>query len=144
MATAASQLYVYACYTFFNRQDVVEIPDDVIEIPDDNDCTDSTNVQLDPRCSSISLETTSDLDQLISLFEGELSADQISAIYLLTEKNYEKCFDCLIEGPTIQSMLRSMNVQFRSMPTVKIKVDQESVWADMIAFYKGKGVCRLM
>ena len=79
------------------------------------------------------------MDQLISLFEGELSADQISAIYLLTEKNYEKSFDCLIEGPTIQSMLRSMNVQFRSMPTVKIKVDQESVWADMIAFYKGKG-----
>ena len=31
-----------------------------------------------------------------------------------------------------------MDVQFASMPTVKIKVDQECVWTDMIAFYKGK------
>ena len=113
--------------------EIIDDADDAIQIPDEYDCTELKDAQQNPGSSS------TDLDQLISLFEGELSAQQISSIYLLSGRNYENTFECLIEGPTIQSLLRVMNIQYGSMPMVKIKVDQECIWADMVAFYKGKG-----
>lgn len=81
------------------------------------------------------------MDHLIDLFEGEFSHKQIAAIYLLTGENYKCSVECLLQGPnSLHSILKIMNDSFARNPKVKVHVDPDSAWSDIVAFYKSSEV----
>ena len=121
--------------------DIIEIPDDegqsvtdvstenTIEIPEESPDT------VEPSSSQLPL---SELDHLITMFEGEnLSAKQIAAIYFLSGSNYDSSVKCALNGPNLKSIVTLMNTCFDTMPRIKVPVDADSAWSDLVAYYKG-------
>lgn len=97
----------------------------------------STTEQQNPTLSSD--HEKSDMDHLISMFK-QLSSEQINAIYLLSGKNFNRTLQCLLEGPTIDSIIAIMKCYFDSKPMFKIDLDLDSAWQDLLAYYKSSKV----
>jgi len=75
------------------------------------------------------------------MYEGEFSPKQIAAIYLLSGENYKCSVECLLQGPSIlHSILKIMNDNFARNLKLKVHVDPDSAWSDIVAFYKGAKV----
>ena len=92
------------------------------------------------QCSSSSAEKSeSDLDHLISMF-GELSPRQINTIYVLSGNSFERTLQCLLEGPSLNSIIILMMNYFETKPTVKVDLDLSSAWEDLLAHYKSSKV----
>ena len=81
----------------------------------------------------------SDIDRQIQLYiRPDCSAKQITSIYKLSGENYLASSTCLVEGPTVLSVLDMINSRFSKMPRHKLTVDAEDVWAELVSLYKGK------
>jgi len=91
-----------------------------------------------PKASDI--KPTSEIDHLISMFDGHLSTKQITTIYMLSGNNYDHTLQCLLEGPTLNSIITLMNNYFETKPVAKIQVDLNSAWDDLIAYYKSSKI----
>lgn len=81
------------------------------------------------------------LSQLLTMFSGSLTEQQIEAVYLFSGCNYAASVDCLSEGPTLVSIIQMCKWRFASMPSRKMEVDSETLWEDMVAEYKGESIC---
>ena len=81
----------------------------------------------------------SELDQLIAMFE-DLSPKQITAVYLLSGSNFDCTLQCLLEGPNLYSIIMIMNRYFENKPTVKINIETQSAWEDLLMHYKSTKV----
>ena len=77
-----------------------------------------------------------DLDTLISMFSTRYTAKQIQVLYKYAGDSFDNCIDCLTSGLSLESILRMVNVHTSSYKTVKVAIDQEDMWADMLALYK--------
>ena len=42
-----------------------------------------------------------------------------------------------MRGPTLSSILKMINKRFELFPRIKLQVDLEDIWADMVALYNG-------
>lgn len=76
------------------------------------------------------------LDNLLSMFAGKLRPKQVICVYRLSKDDFDSAMDCLVEGPTIGSLLKLQNAQYGDMPATKLYVDPHDMWADTVAFYK--------
>ena len=85
--------------------------------------------------SSGSSSERPDLDNLISMFE-HLNPKQISTIYLLSGNSFDRTLQCLLEGPSLQSIITILNCYFESKPTVKVDLDLSTCWEDLLEHYK--------
>lgn len=108
----------------------------------------SSSSELDKLSDTMaqSSSSSSELDHLITMFQGKnLSRKQIAAIYLLSGKNYEASLKCILDGPNLQTLVILMNTYFDTMPMIKVKVDADTVWNDLVAHYKSTDEfqCRL-
>ena len=70
------------------------------------------------------------------MFVGTFSAKKVIEVYRCSGDNLEASMDCLLEGPTLSSIVRLLNERFREQPVIKLQVDQDSVWEDMVVHYK--------
>ena len=80
----------------------------------------------------------SSLDQLLDTFvsEDNLSTKQVVTIYELSGSDFDKSMTCLLDGPTLQSIIKMINGRFVQFPRVKLSLDAEDMWGDMVAQYK--------
>ena len=99
----------------------------------------SSTSSSSPNLSS-DVRPFSELDHLYKIFDGQLSEKQIAAVYMITGKNYDCTLQCLLEGPTLNSVITVMNNYFEAKPTAKIQVDLNTAWDDMLAYYKSNKI----
>ena len=71
-----------------------------------------------------------DLDNLINMFE-HLNPKEITMIYLLLGSSFDCTLQCLLEGPSLQSIITILNCYFDSKPTVKVDLDLSTCWEDL-------------
>lgn len=76
------------------------------------------------------------LDQLLATFVGTLSAKQVSALYDFSGYDSKRCSNCLLHGPTLGAILEMINDRFLQYPKLKVSVDFDDMWADMVGQYK--------
>ena len=75
------------------------------------------------------------LDQLLATFVGTLSAKQVSALYDFSGYDSKRS-NCLLYGPTLGAILEMINDRFLQYPKLKVSVDFDDMWADMVGQYK--------
>jgi len=87
--------------------------------------------------SSSNIDTTiSETDHLVSMFEGTFESKQVLAIYVLSGKKYDLTLQVLLEGCSLKSILCLLNKDFEDRPIARLNMDENSVWSDMLAYYK--------
>jgi hypothetical protein len=77
------------------------------------------------------------LEKLITLFKGCLKTTQILQVYRASGDDFEASMECMLGGPTIITLL---NNSFEQQSSVKIKVDEDDVWQDIVVHYKSPAV----
>ena len=99
----------------------------------------SSSVFCQAGPSHLPEETTpevNNLDTLLSLFSSRLTVKQIQSLYRYSGDNFDNAIECLMNGPSLDSILRMINTRSMDDPVVKVAVDSDDVWADMLAVYK--------
>ena len=51
-------------------------------------------------------------------------------------KQFDASLECLLSGPTLESITKLTTRYYQTLQYVKLYVDSEDVWADTVAFYK--------
>lgn len=80
------------------------------------------------------------LDKLLSIFADKLTPKQIMTVYRLSSSSFDIAFDCLAEGPTLESMLKVHGSNYEDKRPMKVYIDSDDKWADMVAVYKTPGL----
>lgn len=81
-------------------------------------------------------ECESTLDNLLSMFVGDLSPKEVIAVYRLTDEDYNSALDCLLSGPSLHGLLKVHKMKFYGKPASKLHVDADDIWADTVGYYK--------
>ena len=76
------------------------------------------------------------LDDLLTMFSGKLKPKEVIAVYHLCENSFDLALECLLQGPTFDSLLKVHQKQFEEKPPCKLYADSDSLWEDGVAFYK--------
>ena len=58
------------------------------------------------------------------------------SIFLVFGKQFDASLECLLSGPTLESITKSTTRYYQTLQRVKLYVDSEDAWADTVAFYK--------
>ena len=95
----------------------------------------STQTALAPTHTSQS-SGTNELDEILATFVGTLSVRQVTSIFKFSGCDAEQCTTCLLLGPTLESILDMINKRFEQYPALKVTVDFEDMWADVVSHYK--------
>ena len=103
------------------------------------DITDQLTSFLSPKLSS-EVKPLSELDHLFKIFDGQLTEKQVAAVYMISGKNYDCALQCLLEGPSLKSLITVMNNYFEGKPTAKISLDLSTAWSDLVSYYKGNKI----
>ena len=72
----------------------------------------------------------------MTLFHATLSKKQISAIFDLACHDFDKTMECLLSGPDLNNILKLMSKVSKTYPVVKVRIDQDEIWSDLVSFYK--------
>lgn len=70
------------------------------------------------------------------MFDGHLSEDQVEAVYHASDSDFDSSMECLLDGPTINSILYMLNEIFETVPVIKVNIDPDEIWQDMVVEYK--------
>ena len=77
------------------------------------------------------------LDRLLHIFVGAtLSAKQVTTIYTFFGGNFDAASQALLHGPTLNSILDVSNKRFEVMPMLKLRIDSDDLWSDLVSEYK--------
>lgn len=102
---------------------------------------------LDATHDSFAIDSKASLDHLLTLFQATLSKKQISAIFDLACHDFDKTMECLLSGPDLNNILKLMSKVSKTCPIVKVHVDEDELWSDLVSFYKMSNVdiskCRI-
>jgi len=67
---------------------------------------------------------------------GKFSDRQVHTVFDLSDYDFEKTMECLLEGPTIQGLVRLHQKMFCGKPAAKFYIDSDDLWPDMVGYYK--------
>ena len=83
-----------------------------------------------------------DLDRLMATFVGtnNLTLKQVSAMYKFSGYSFHKTSTCLSSGPTLSSIKSIICERFENLPRLKLDVDLEDAWSDIVAQYKSSSM----
>ena len=70
----------------------------------------------------------------MSLFQDKFSDDQLAIILDLTSNGFDNAMECLLTGPNLQNILKLMIALFKTYPVVKVDIDDDEAWAEMVTF----------
>ena len=102
----------------------------------DLDCPDTEESSFDAALDLTSRDDVPSNERLISIFDGHLSPSQVTAVYEASGKSFHTSMDCLLNGPTTESLVTMLNGKMRVAGTVKLRVDPDDVWQDLLVHYK--------
>lgn len=57
-------------------------------------------------------------------------------MYEASGNSFNHCLECLSEGPTTASLVSLLNKRMEMSDIEKVRVDEDDVWHDMLAYYK--------
>lgn len=77
-----------------------------------------------------------DVSKLQDMFRDNLSVSQIESIYKASGNNFTSTMECLLKGPSLQSIKNMFNSRFSCCATVKVQIDPCEAWEEFVAFYK--------
>lgn len=86
--------------------------------------------------SSEAAVISTSLERILSVFQGTITVSQVKAVYKASLKSYESTMECLLEGPTIASLLNLLKERLRASSAMKVTVDPNDLWQDLLAHYK--------
>ena len=69
------------------------------------------------------------------VFDGNMTRDQIVAVYESSDQSFNASMKCLGQGPTLESILFMLNVKMSSAEQVKLVLDPDDM-ADILVYYK--------
>ena len=95
-----------------------------------------TSVNCEPGTSSSG--SSSNVTDLVAMFDGVLTEQQVAVIYQFSGCNHTSASSCLLEGPLLSSIINMCKKHFSCLPSKKLFVDSECYWEDMVAVYKGQ------
>ena len=75
---------------------------------------------------------------LLSTFK-HLSTDQVSLVYKLADGDMAAAEGCLACGPTRSSLIALLRLPILRQATVKVYLDPDYVFCDLVAYYKREG-----
>lgn len=58
------------------------------------------------------------------------------AVYRTSGEDFDASMECLLEGPTLPSILTMLKNQFEQCPSTKMQADPDDLWHDMVMQYK--------
>ena len=99
------------------------------------DNTSAESVENSPTCSNY------DISKLAEMFPCK-TIEQLTCIYNLSGLSLSKCFDCLIEGPSFDSIrsiaICQISIPSEESPRIRLDVDDDADdWTEAaVAFYK--------
>ena len=80
------------------------------------------------------------VDDVFTMFSGMLKPKQIMCAYRLCDDSFDATVECLLEGPTLDSLLKTLNRKYTRMPVTKLYLDQDDMRSYTVAFYKSLAV----
>lgn len=101
----------------------------------DEDIPDSPTNEHDKDEYSLKTQEKT-LDNLLSVFAGKLSPKQVMCTYCIANDNFDAAMECLLEGPTLDSLLALHCKRCRGVSAAKVYVDSYDMWADLVGYYK--------
>jgi hypothetical protein len=91
---------------------------------------------LDASTSASSGYNKGDEDKLLSIFIGGMTPKQIMCIFRFSGNDFNSSMECLIAGPTFESVLKLSSSKYAAYQPVKVRVDEDEMWSDLVSFYK--------
>ena len=61
-------------------------------------------------------------------------------MFFFSGGNYETSSECIVKGITLSSIITMLTKRYDLFPPIKLHVDMDDIWTDMVAFYKGRKV----
>ena len=89
--------------------------------------------------TSVAGNRTSDLDSLNSIYSPRLTPSQIKSVYELYGESLELSSGCLADGPSTASIIKQMKKMAEEFTVIKVRVDEDDLWSDLVSFYKSAG-----
>ena len=74
--------------------------------------------------------------KLREVFIGKLSPEQTDCVFKISVEDFTSTMECLLAGPTLESLLMILSKRCAEQPVIKLDVDTTEAWEDAIAFYK--------
>ena len=68
---------------------------------------------------------------------------QVLSVFDISGCDFEKTLDCLLEGPTGESILSLANERYSQYTVVKVTIDENDAWPDFVAHYKSNQLFNL-
>ena len=99
---------------------------------DDVACSSGDNPIIIDDCETMKCP----FEKLLSLFSSQITREQIQVIFNLSGNNFDTSMECLLSGPTTESIVELACRRYESYPVVKISIDEDDVWADLVSYYK--------
>ena len=65
------------------------------------------------------------VDTLLSLFSSRFTVKQIQVLYQYSGENFDNAIECLMSGPSLESIVKMINTRSMSDPIVKVGVDSD-------------------
>ena len=90
----------------------------------------------DAEFDGFAIDSNGSLDHLLTLFQATLSKRQISAIFDFACHDFDKTMECLLSGPDLNNILKLMSAVSKTCPIIKVHIDEDDVWSDLVSFYK--------
>ena len=87
------------------------------------------------QCSS-KFQPDVDHMRLQEVFCDKLCVEQIASMCKVSGEDFAASMECLLSGPTLQSILLMMNQCQAEQPVIKVDIDHAEAWEDTVAFYK--------
>ena len=81
-------------------------------------------------------ENLKSLDSLFSLFSERFTEEQISAVYEYSRNKFDNCVECLGNSASLEALVGMVNKAYSDYPVLKVYVDEDDIWADLLSFYK--------
>ena len=101
----------------------------------------------DAESDDFAIDSDASLDHLVTLFQATLSREQISAIFNFAFHDFDKAMECLLSGPNLNNILQLMSKVSKTCPIIKVHIDEDDVWSDLVSFYKASNAdisrCRI-
>lgn len=72
------------------------------------------------------------------MFGENISSYQIESLYKASGGNFTAAMDCLLKGPTLESITKMLNSRFSQCTTIKVRIDPSEAWEDLVVFYKSQ------
>lgn len=67
---------------------------------------------------------------------GFLWTNDVCCIFKLSGNDFEASMECLLAGPTSESIVKLTESKYERHHHTKVHIDEDEAWCDLVSFYK--------